>query len=272
MKNKNIISLTIGFAFLSIAVTGILLYIKQKSHAAEITHTVFGLIFIGFAIFHIMNNWSSITGYSKERKSGKIQKELIVAASIFVVILIGGVTEVLEPVAEAGRVFAKPRPKRPEALSFEEVKTNQETKGSALKILVEKSKETELPVITAWVEDSARNFVDNIFVPAKIANMPENEEEAREGHFDITDFNPSTIEAWQSKAKVKTANFEKETPHENFVLKTNTNAKGNYFVVLAVKSKDKTELYEAAINPSKGEVFKLKSKENTLLSSVLVEL
>lgn len=57
MKNKNIISLTIGFAFLSIAVTGILLYIKQKSHAAEITHTVFGLIFIGFAIFHIMNNW-----------------------------------------------------------------------------------------------------------------------------------------------------------------------------------------------------------------------
>jgi Domain of unknown function (DUF4405) len=272
MKNKNIISLTIGFAFLSIAITGILLYIKQKAHAVEITHTVFGLIFIGFAIFHIINNWSSITGYSKDRKSGKVQKELVVAASIFGIILIGGITGILEPVAEAGRIFAKPRPKRPEALSFEEVKTNQDTKGTSLKILIEKNKDTELPVITAWVEDSAHNFVENLFVPAKIANMPKDEEAAKEGHFEIVDFKPEALATWQNKASIKTANFDKETPHDNFVLKTNTIAKGNYFVVLAVKSKDVTELYEASVNSVKGDVFKLKAKENTLLSSVLVEL
>lgn len=272
MKKKNIISLTIGFAFLSIAVTGILLYIKQKSHAAEITHTVFGLIFIGFAVFHIINNWSSITGYSKERKSGKIQKELIVAASIFGIILIGGVTEILEPVAEAGRVFAKPRPKRPEALSFEEVKTNQDNKGRSLQILIEKNKETELPVITVWVEDSARNFVENLFVPAKVANMPKDEEAAKEGHFDIVDFNAEELGAWKAKAKTQSPNFEKETPHDNFVLKTNTVAKGNYFIVLAVKSKDKTAVYEANINESKADVFKLKSTDNSLISSALVEL
>jgi hypothetical protein len=42
--------------------------------------------------------------------------------------------------------------------------------------------------------------------------------------------------------------------------------------MLEVKSGDKTALYEAAIDPSKGEVFKLKSNANSLIKSALVEL
>jgi len=61
MKKKNIISLSVAFAFLALSITGILLYVKQKAHAVEMTHTIFGLIFVSFAVFHIVNNWSSIT-------------------------------------------------------------------------------------------------------------------------------------------------------------------------------------------------------------------
>ncbi|MES2519357.1 MAG: DUF4405 domain-containing protein [Bacteroidota bacterium] len=272
MKRKNIISLTIGFAFLSIAVTGILLYIKQKSHAAEITHTVFGLIFIGFAIFHIVNNWSSITGYSKERKSGKIQKEFIVAASIFGIILIGGVTEILEPVAEAGRIFAKKRPPRPEALSFEEVKTNQDSKGNSIRVLIEKKKETEMPVVAVWVEDIDHKFVENLYVPAKEAKAPKSEEEAKEGKFEFTEFKPESLPKWQAVTTSKTPLSEKETPHDNFVVNSKTIAKGAYYVILEVKSKDKTEVYEAKIDEATGGLSKLTSKENTLLKSGLVEV
>jgi Domain of unknown function (DUF4405) len=268
MKRKNIISLTIGFAFLSIAITGILLYVKQKAHAVEITHTIFGLIFIGFAIFHIVNNWSSITGYSKERKTGKFQKEFIVAASIFGVVLIGGVTEILEPVAEAGRIFAKKR-QRPEALSYEEVKTNQTVKGTDLRILVEKNKETELPVIAIWVEDSTHKFVENLYLPAREAQMPKSEEEAREGHFEFTDFKPESLPTWAAKTASKLPLSEKDTPHENFVVNTKTSAKGTFYVLLEVKSKDKNEVYETKINNG---VAKLNSKGNTLIKSGLVEV
>ena len=97
MNKKNLISLTIAITFLALSITGILLFIKQKAHFIEITHTVVGLLFVGFAIFHIVNNWSSITGYTKERKTGKYQKEFILAGSIFGLILIGGLTEMLEP-------------------------------------------------------------------------------------------------------------------------------------------------------------------------------
>lgn len=272
MKKKNIISLSVAFAFLALSITGILLFIKQKAHAVEITHTIFGLIFVGFAIFHIINNWSSITGYSKERKSGKYQKEFVIAGLAFLVILAGGVTELLEPVAEAGKVFAPARPPRQEQLTFTEIKTNKDIKGTPLSIMIQKANETQLPIVAIWVEDSAHNFVENLFIPTKIAAMPADEEETREGHFDMSDFKAEILATWTAKAKTKTPNFEQETPHDNFVVKTNTIAKGQFFVILEVKSKDKTELYEAAINQSKGEVFKLKSKNSALIKSALVEL
>jgi hypothetical protein len=272
MKRKNIISLSIAFAFLSLSITGILLYIKQKAHATEITHTVFGLIFVGFAIFHIVNNWSSITGYSKEKKSGKFQKEFIIAASIFGLVLIGTVTEILEPVAEAGRVFAGKRPPRPEKLSFEEIKTNQDLKGTSLRVLIEKNKETELPIVAIWLEDADHKFVENLFAPAKVAMMPKDEEEAREGHFDMVDFKPESLPTWQAKAGVKNSLFERETPHENFVINTKTLAKDSFYVMLEIKSKDKLEVYEAKIDASTGGIAKLKSKTNSLIKSGLVEI
>jgi hypothetical protein len=272
MKRKNIISLSVAFAFLSLSITGILLYIKQKAHAVEITHTVFGLIFVGFAIFHIVNNWSSITGYSKERTSGKFKKEFIIAFLVFGVVLAGTASEILEPVAEAGRIFAPKRPKRPENLSFEEVKTNQDSKGSALRILVEKNKETELPVIAIWVEDADHKFMENLYVPAKQAKMPESEEEAREGHFDMSDFNPISLAKWQTVATSKTPLSEKETPHENFVVNSKTSTKGVFYVMMEVKSKDKNEVYEAKVDETNGGVSKLISKGNSLIKSGLVEL
>lgn len=272
MKSKNIISLSVAFAFLALSITGLLLFVKQKSHAFEITHTIFGLTFIGFAVFHIINNWSSIIGYSKERKSGKIQKELIVSGIAFAVLLAGGLTEALEPIAEAGRAFAPQGPPRPTQLSFNEVVTNNDSYGTPLSIMIQKSKESELPIIAIWVEDSAHNFIENLFVPAKIASLPKSKEEAREGHFEITDFKAENLSNWAEKSKVKTPNFEQETPHENFVLKTKTSIKGQFFVKLEVRSKVKTELYEVVVNNVNGEVFKLKSRDNSLIVSGLIEI
>ena len=272
MKRKNIISLSVAFAFLSLSITGILLYIKQKAHAVEITHTIFGLIFVGFAVFHIVNNWSSITGYSKERTSGKFKKEFIIAFLVFGVVLAGTASEILEPVAEAGKFLAPKRPPKPEKLSYEEVKTNQDSKGTALRILVEMNKETELPVVAIWVEDADHKFVENLYVPAKEAKMPESEEEASEGHFDISDFKPASLPTWQAKASTKSFLSEKETPHENFVANSKTMAKCVFYVMMEIKSKNKNEVYEAKIEEANGGLSKFKSGSNVLIKSGLVEL
>lgn len=270
MKKKNLISLTVAFAFLALSITGILLFIKQKAHAVEITHTVFGLTFVGFAIFHIINNWSSIVGYSKDRKSGSYQKELLIAGSIFGAVLIGGITEILEPVAEAGKIFAKKRGPKAEQLTFQKIETNKQVEGHPFSILLEKNKDTELPIVTAWTEDSTNTFLENIFVPAKIASMPESEEEAREGNFEISDFKAEVMNTWQSKAKTKSATIEGETPHDNFLISTKTSAKNLFNLYIEVKSAGKSELYHAEINRKKGNVFKLNSKDNSLITNAIV--
>ena len=272
MKRKNIISLSVAFAFLSLSITGILLYIKQKAHAVEITHTIFGLIFVGFAVFHILNNWSSITGYSKERTSGKFKKEFIIAFLVFGVVLAGTASEILEPVAEAGKFLAPKRPPKAEKLSYEEVKTNQNLKGTALRVLVEMNKETELPIVAIWVEGADHKFVENLYVPGKEAKMPESEEEAREGHFDMAEFNPASLPNWQAKASVKSALSEKETPHENFVVNSKTIAKGNFYVMMEVKSKNKNEVYEAKVDEANGGISKFQTKANSLIKSGLLEI
>lgn len=172
MKNKNLISLTVALAFLLLAMTGILLFVKQKAHFIEMTHTIFGLLFIGFAIFHILNNWDSIKAYSKDRKSGSIKKELVVASLITGIILVLSVTEVLEPVAEFGRIFASGG-KRPSTVNFAEKKTLDSTQGHAVVLLLQKGKEATFSGVSVEVSDTTGKVLETLLAPEKEAKGPQ---------------------------------------------------------------------------------------------------
>lgn len=171
MKNKNLISLTVAFAFFLLASTGILLYIKQKAHFIEMTHTIFGLVFISFAIFHILNNWDSIKAYSKDRKSGSIKKELVVASLITGIILVLSVTEVLEPVAEFGRIFAQGE-KRPQTVNFVEKKTLDSTNGHAVVLLIQKGKEAAFSGVSVEVADTTGKVLETLLAADKELKGP----------------------------------------------------------------------------------------------------
>ena len=168
MKKKNIVSLSIAFAFFVLGTSGILLYIKQKPHFVEMTHTIFGLIFVSFAIFHIVNNWGSLKNYSKDKTTGSFKKELLVAGIIGLIVLTLSVTEVLEPVAEFGRVFAPKRGPRPDAgVSFQEKTTLDSTNGQAATFILQKTKENEAARLEVEVADSTGKVVETLFVCEK---------------------------------------------------------------------------------------------------------
>lgn len=241
MKRKNLISLTIAFAFTALAITGILLYVKQKAHFIEITHTLTGLLFVGFAVFHIVNNWSSITGYSKDKKSGGIKKELFVAAAIAGIVIIGGLTEVLEPVAEFGRIFKeKPKGEKPEIVNFEEIASNIEASGADFTLIVQQNKEAHEAQIAIWVEDSTHQFVENILV-AKDTQVADYKNNA-------------------------TPNYDKPLPKDSFILHSKSKAKAPFFVKLAIQKEATNELYEAKVIATKGAVV-LSSENGKLVKS-----
>ena len=173
MKKKNIISLSIAFAFVVLGTSGILLYIKQKPHFVEMTHTIFGLIFFGFAIFHIVNNWGSLKNYSKDKTTGAFKKELLVASIIGLIVLTLSVTEVLEPVAEFGRIFAPKRGPRPDAgISFQEKTTLDSTNGVATTFILQKVKDQEAASLNIEVVDSTGKVLETLYTADKEAKGP----------------------------------------------------------------------------------------------------
>lgn len=115
MKSKNLISLSIAVIFLVLAITGILIYFGQGSHVVEHTHAWFGILFVTVALFHITNNWSSLTGYAKHRRTGGIQKEFVAPAIVAAVFAagIGFDVPVFDKLANAGKnLFRDDKPRR----------------------------------------------------------------------------------------------------------------------------------------------------------------
>ena len=280
MKKKNIISLIIALAFLSLATTGLLLYFGLKPEAVTTIHVLFGLLFIGFAIFHIKNNWGSLKVYTKERKEGKIKKEFLVAASLVMLFLIGAGFNLppFTQIQHAGEDLTRGEKRGGffDKTSFIDIATNKEKAGNTLSFIIEKNNDVITPVMVIWIEDTAGNFVENLFVPAKTIEVTSGEEDKRralfEGETETKNFTPALLPHWQTSTKDTATNYSDATPTDNFFLTTKTKAGSKFQVMLEVKNEDKSELYSGTVNLSKGDVFTLKSAGSSLLVRAIVQL
>lgn len=240
MKRKNIISLTIFISFCALSLTGVLLYFKFKPHFVEITHTLVGLLFTGFAIYHIVNNWGSVSSYTKEKKTGKIQKEFIWASAIAGIVIIGGATEIFEPIAEFGAILKKGGEKRPERLMYEIV---GDEAASNFKLMLEKARAGHEKPVSIWIEDLNHKFLENVFV------------------------NGSGTTAWQKASNGAGKKYEGKAPEDGFVLNTNINSKAPF--ILMVESAGK--VFEANIMTD-DKIQNIDCKADNILKSVIVAI
>ena len=119
MKPKNLVSLSVSAAFAVLAITGMLIYLGQGNHTIDHTHAWFGVLFVGAAIFHIVNNWSSIKGYSVNRREGGIRRELILP-SLLTLLFVAGIAldwPVFKDLANAGKRAFGPKKEKKEKLT-----------------------------------------------------------------------------------------------------------------------------------------------------------
>lgn len=269
MKSKHLVSLAVALVFAVLATTGLLIYFGQGSRGVDHTHAWFGVLFVTAAVFHIVNNWSSLVGYAVARRSGKLQKEIWLPALVVGVFAFGIGFDLLglDALGNAGKNLVRgERKPGPERVSFEAIATNATGGGTPLTLLLQPGKETKSPLVVAWVEDSAGRFVENLFVPAQVATP------APEGPPQLAPFAASALPEWAAKATAKQPNFGQATPNGPFLLTTRTTAPGAYRIVVAVRAGEQTGRYEALVNPARGDVFRLKPTGNPLLDRALVEV
>ena len=165
---KSIVSLSIAFIFLTMATTGLLLYIKQKAHVIEMSHTVFGLLFVLLASFHLYNNWKSIKAYSVEKQKSSLSKEVIYIFLSFAVVITLSLSGVLEPIAEFGRIFAQPKKPSVPSINFVEKSTKQDVEGMMVTMLIQKDEKSKDAAVGVAVIDSMGMVVESLFTPDSI--------------------------------------------------------------------------------------------------------
>jgi hypothetical protein len=280
MKKKNIISLSIAMAFLFLSITGLLLYFGLKPEFVTAIHVLLGLVFIGFAIFHIKNNWPSLKVYTKDRKEGGIKKEFLVAAAVVGVFLLGAGFN-LPPFGEIqhfGEDLTRGGGKgsRIEKASFDKIVTNKDKQGKTIQLIIERSNEVITPVITIWTADTAGNFIDNLFVPAKTIEVTSGEADKRhalyEGEIETNNFASAMSPEWNAATKDTATNYGEATPTDNFFLSTKTKAGDTYQLMLEIKDNGKTELYKAMVDRTKSNAVALKAANGVLLVRAVAEL
>jgi len=278
MKNKNFVSLSLSLTFLTLSITGLLLYLVTHNKETTSIHVVFGLLFISFAIFHIINNWSSLISYAKSRNGGSIQKELIISV-VIVGVFLGGTWLRIPPFGEIEELGEEIRNgegerKREAKVILTEIETKKDTDGKLVNIILQKERSVVLPVIAIWVEDSTHTFVENLFVPSKTLSVEEAdvEEAIREGEVEEKPFEKTLLPTWGGKSKDQNPNYSGSTPVGDFILASRVSTKGKYSILVEVLASGKTELYEAQINPSIEKVFSLRSKDGKMLSRAIVEI
>lgn len=278
MKKKNLVSLFVAGIFLTLGISGILMYFAFRDPGVKTTHVIFGLLFITIAIFHILNNWSSLVGYTIPRSNRKIQKEFWPVLGIVGIVLIGTALN-FEPLAELahfGEELGRGEGPGGKRLVFEEITTNEQVNGMPLDVLLQEKPGEGLPNVAIWIEDTIGVFMQNIFVPAKEIELYEKGEDVRhiieEGEYGLVDINPEHLALWNSRTDAKASNYAQATPIDNFILHTRTIVSPPFTMVLEINRNNKSEMYRALVDPAQSEAFRFKGKTNDLLANGLVIL
>jgi len=255
MNKKKLVSFGVAAVFLALGTTGLLLYLVQHNKPTKVIHTTFGLFFVAVAVFHIINNWSSLVSYLKDKGVIRLNREfllvfILAAGSVVGAGLMLPPFEFIEEFGEELRSGERPRTPK---VSFSRIQTNQDLQGASLTVQIEKAREVLIPVVGIWSVDSAGR-VENLFVPARMLKVFEgeegNEEHAiREGEVEPVELSETALAAWRDMAGSAAApNYADVTPREDLMLETKVRDKGPVTVFVEISSLGKSELYKAEIS------------------------
>ena len=179
-KNRAIISLFMLFGFLAIVVTGVLSYTLRYSTLLSAIHTVFGLLFVGYGIFHIRNNFRPVMNYLK---LGVVRRWRFLSIAL-IPLTVFGVAIGLPPfqtVIDAGYALKSLRPV--ERTLQETLYTHFEAQGQKLSIDIKAGEyfaapgavvmgvqTNTTPQMAVWIEDMQGNYIDTLYVTKKASN------------------------------------------------------------------------------------------------------
>jgi hypothetical protein len=179
-SNRPVVSILMLFGFLTILITGLLSYGLRYNSLLSAIHTLFGLAFVSFGIFHLKTNLKPILSYLKAPRG----KRWAWICLLLVVVTLGGLTAGLPPfqtVVDAGYALKELKPV--DRQLTETLYTRFKHQGKNLSVDIKAGKHysgpgatilgvttTAIPQIAIWAEDKQGNYLETLYVTKKASN------------------------------------------------------------------------------------------------------
>lgn len=178
-SSRPLVSLFMFAGLIAIVVTGVLSYLLRYSNLLSAVHTIFGLLFISYSMFHLKNNWRSLISYLKNAVN---KKTWYIALSIMPLTVIGIFFELppFKTIIDIGYGF-----KELEAIddnTFQVLYTNSDKAGTDIHVDIRVGdhyagpgpkilwfRKTNTPQIALWIEDIEGNYIDTLYVTKRSA-------------------------------------------------------------------------------------------------------
>ncbi len=181
MKNSRpMISIFMLFGFLTILITGLMSFVLRYNSLLSAVHTVFGLLFVAYGIFHLKNNLRPLLLYVKQKQAKKWVWLSLLLIPVSVLGLAAGLPP-FQTVIDAGYALKELRPI--DRQRIETLYTHVSDSGRKLSVDVKAGKHysgpgavilgvttTGIPQMAIWVEDTRGNYLETLYVTKKAAD------------------------------------------------------------------------------------------------------
>ena len=179
-KNRAMVSMLMLFGFVTILVTGLLSYVMRYNTFLSSVHTIFGLLFIGYGIFHLRNNLRTLGQYFKPDRA----RRWAWFSVLLILVTLVGIALGLPPfqtVVDTGYALKELKPI--DRQTTQTLYTNFEHEGRRLSIDIKAGPHysgpgakimgvttTGIPQMAIWVEDLQGNYLETLYVTKKASD------------------------------------------------------------------------------------------------------
>ena len=294
-KNRAIISLLMLIGFITILVTGLLSYGLRYSQLLSAVHTIFGLLFIVYGVFHLKNNFKPLKTYFKKTK---VKRFALISLLLIPLTTLGVIADLppFKTIIDISYVLKEQKPierKVKETIYTRithqgtelsiDIKTGEHYSGPGYKVMGVST--TNVPQMAVWIESIDGGFIETLYVTKKASNSSYKESLFGSG----TIRRPEALPHWshsrgnQSKdglveqgvVSSVTDAITGATPLSSFELRSQTTTSSKKVVIkLEVnRSYDYNEIYNASAYPD-DEIYSGtgNSAQPSLIFSALLDL
>ena len=179
-SSRPMVSIFMLFGFVTILLTGLLSYGLRYNSLLSAIHTVFGISFVLFGLFHLKNNVRPLLAYLKPRNG----KRLALISLAFIVISSLGVVLKLPPfqtVIELGYALKELKPI--DRQITETLYTNIQREGQKILVDIKAGPHysgpganvlgvtlTATPQMAIWLEDKQGNYLETLYITKSASN------------------------------------------------------------------------------------------------------